>query len=60
MKEHKHEWFPTTVDKDGHPVFRMNRQMSPEPLVHVRCGVCGCRTWYAKSAWAELTAQRAS
>lgn len=53
-----HDYFPTAVDKDGHPEFRMNRQMSAEPLAHVRCSRCGCRTWLTKAQFAAETVQR--
>lgn len=41
----------------GEPVFKTNRTMSMyEPIMHVKCLPCGCRTWFSKKQWNDLPA----
>lgn len=46
-----HTWGPTDVDKNGNPGFRLNRQISPDPMAHFHCKKCGGRTWLNKAVW---------
>jgi hypothetical protein len=58
MSECSHYWIPSNVDAAGNPDFRMNRQMSAEPLAHVRCKLCGCRTWFTRAQWFAIPAAK--
>jgi len=48
-KDHYHDWTPARK-ANGALDYRMNRQMSNQPLINVRCE-CGARTWFTKSNW---------
>lgn len=48
-----HYWVGRTRP-DGQWDFRMNRQMCPEPLMHVTCSKCNARTWFTEKQWAEI------
>lgn len=39
--------------RGGKPEFRPNRQMSNHPLMHVKCSLCGARTWLTEGQWNE-------
>ena len=45
-----HVWI-TNSGRGGEPVFRPNRQMGDEPLMHVRCERCRARTWFTEGQW---------
>ena len=49
-EECTHEWISNS-GRGGDPDFRLNRQMSPEPLMHVMCAKCGTRTWMTRQQW---------
>ena len=49
-EECDHEWIANT-GRGGEPDFRLNRQMSAEPLMHVMCAKCGTRTWMTQQQW---------
>jgi hypothetical protein len=38
----------------GEPEFRPNRQMSSEPLMHVKCSLCDARTWFTEKQWRAI------
>lgn len=42
----------------GAPSFRPNRQMSVEPLMHVRCCDCSARTWFTEKQWYAMNEAR--
>lgn len=46
----KHIWVANS-GRGGEPDFRLNRQMSNEPLMHVKCSICGDRTWLTEAQW---------
>lgn len=48
-----HIWIANS-GQGGGPEFRLNRMMSAKPLMHVRCDVCGCRTWFTEEQWEAL------
>lgn len=50
VKKCDHLWIANT-GKGGRPDFRINRQMSPFPLMHVQCEKCNGRTWLTKKNW---------
>lgn len=50
--ECKHKWIANS-GSGGEPEFRPNRQMSPEPLMHVTCEKCNARTWMTAAQWEE-------
>lgn len=45
-----HLWVSNS-GQGGEPVFKMNRQMSTFPVMHVKCKECGSRTWVNNSQW---------
>lgn len=49
----KHIWIANS-GRGGEPEFRLNRQMSDYPLMHVRCSGCGARTWKTGVQWDAL------
>jgi hypothetical protein len=51
----EHYWIPNS-GQGGEPVFRPNRQMSVEPIMHVRCELCGERTWFTEKQWNNIPA----
>jgi hypothetical protein len=55
MNECAHYWIPNS-GQGGVPDFRVNRQMSPAPIMHVRCSECGARTWFTEKQWREISA----
>ena len=50
MTDCNHFWHSNS-GRGGMAVFRRNRQMSAEPLMHVRCSECNARTWLTKEQW---------
>lgn len=50
-----HYWIPNS-GQGGEPEFRPNRQMSREPLMHVMCSRCKCRTWFTEKQWNAIPA----
>lgn len=50
----EHIWEATDVDESNNPQFRLNRQMSPDPITDARCTKCGTRTWFTEAAWRSL------
>jgi hypothetical protein len=46
--------FVSNSGRGGKPDFRVNRQMSHKPLMHVMCGRCGCRTWVSEDDWKNM------
>ncbi len=48
-----HSWVANS-GQGGEPVFRMNRTMSRDPLMHVMCSKCGARTWFSEAKWKQL------
>lgn len=50
-----HYWIPNS-GLGGDPEFRLNRQMSTEPLMHVMCEKCKCRTWLTEKQWNAIPA----
>lgn len=53
MSECKHTWISNS-GAGGAPDFRPNRMMSPDPLMHVKCGKCNARTWLTETQWRAL------
>lgn len=49
----EHIWIANS-GRGGDPEFRLNRQMSRAPLMHVLCAKCGDRTWLTEKQWKEL------
>ena len=45
-----HLWIANT-GKGGDPDFRINRMMSPFPLLQVKCEKCNGRTWVTEKNW---------
>jgi hypothetical protein len=52
----RHVWIANS-GRGGEPQFRVNRQMSSEPLMHVTCRTCGTRTWFTEAQWNTLAAE---
>jgi hypothetical protein len=50
-----HYWIANS-GRGGEPDFRPNRQMSPEPTMHVTCGRCKSRTWFTEKQWKAIPA----
>jgi len=50
VKKCDHLWIANS-GKGGPPNFRINRQMSPFPLMHIKCEKCDGRTWMNQKAW---------
>lgn len=48
--ECQHVWIANS-GQGGKPDFRMNRHMSSEPLMHVKCDRCNARTWLTEGQW---------
>ena len=46
----EHLWIANS-GKGGAPDFRINRNMSPYPLMHVQCEKCNDRTWLSQRNW---------
>ena len=53
MDDCAHIWNANTKP-DGSLDFRMNRQLSGEPLVIVKCELCKARTWMTREQWEAL------
>lgn len=51
-EKHDHTWIANS-GKAGEPVFKVNRQMSSVPIMHVRCFACGARTWMTEATWKD-------
>lgn len=49
-EECNHYWISNS-GRGGEPEFRPNRHMWAEPMMHVRCSECGCRTWFSEKQW---------
>lgn len=49
-KKCDHLWIANS-GKGGEPDFKINRQMSPYPLMNVKCEKCNGRTWLSQRAW---------
>ncbi len=49
----EHVWVANS-GHGGEPVYRPNRQMSADPLMHVRCDDCGARTWFTQEQWESI------
>lgn len=45
-----HKWVANS-GRGGDPSFRLNRQMSNVPVMHVTCAICGARTWLTEAQW---------
>lgn len=43
--------FEPTQGYSGMPDFRMNRQMSNEPICHFKCNKCNARTFLTENQW---------
>jgi len=50
-----HNWIPNS-GRGGDTVFKQNRQMSSEPVMHVQCGKCGDRTFFTAAQWEKMNA----
>lgn len=50
----EHVWISNS-GAGGEPKFRTNRQMSVEPLMHVKCSECNSRTWLTENEWDAMT-----
>jgi hypothetical protein len=50
----KHIWIANS-GHGGEPDFRMNRQMSDQPLMHVKCLQCRGRTWLTHEQWEAMS-----
>jgi len=48
-----HLWVANS-GKGGAPDFRINRQMSPYPLMHIKCSECNSRTWMGEKRWYSM------
>jgi len=48
-----HTWVANS-GHGGESEFRMNRMMSPHPLMHVQCSTCNARTWFSETQWSQL------
>lgn len=46
--ECSHRWVANS-GQGGEPVFKANRMISAEPVMHVACSICGSRTWMTKA-----------
>lgn len=55
MADCAHYWIPNG-GRGGEPEFRPNRQMSAFPLMHVKCSLCGDRTWFTEAQWQAIPA----
>lgn len=53
MNSHACRW-EGEKNKDDTPAFRINRQMSSDPLIHVTCKVCNTRTWLSEDQWSRV------
>ena len=51
--ECSHIWISNS-GAGGLPRWRMNRQLSNEPLMNVRCSECNARTWMTNDQWNDL------
>lgn len=49
----RHFWVSNS-GRGGDPNFRLNRQMSPRPLMHVCCALTNTRTWVTQEQWVAL------
>jgi len=49
----KHIWV-ANGGHGGEPVFKLNRQMGSEPIMHVMCRTCETRTWLSDKQWNAL------
>ncbi len=50
----EHVWVANS-GAGGEPKFKMNRHMSHDPLMHVKCTKCGGRTWLTDNDWDAIT-----
>lgn len=50
MGECNHIWIANS-GRGGEPVFKPNRYMGREPLMHVKCSLCNQRTWVTEEQW---------
>lgn len=50
-----HYWIANS-GQGGKPDFKPNRQMSAEPLMHVKCSLCSARTWFTEKQWNSIPA----
>ena len=48
-----HLWVSNS-GRGGEPVFRRNRTMGPDPLMHVKCDKCNNRTWMTQKQWQDI------
>ena len=53
-----HYWVPETTDKKGNARFRVNRKVDKEAVVRTTCEMCDLRTWFTKSIWEKLPADK--
>lgn len=49
-KKCNHVWLSNSGN-GGTPIYTVNRQVSPKPVMHVKCSKCGTRTWVTKEQW---------
>jgi len=53
-----HYWIPSAFTTDGNPIFRVNPQLSAEPILHAKCDLCNDRTWFTEAQWNAIPAAR--
>lgn len=53
-----HTWV-TNSGQGGEPKFVLNRQMSAQLIMHVKCQGCGVRTWFTEAQWRAIPTQQA-
>lgn len=50
-----HYWIPNS-GRGGEPQFKVNRQLSNKPTMHVKCSLCGARTWFTEAQYLAIPA----
>lgn len=52
-----HNWIANSGNA-GEPEFKVNKQISLKPIMHVKCSLCNSRTWVDKDYWDEYLEQQ--
>jgi hypothetical protein len=54
MNEHAHNWIANS-GRGGPPIYKTSPNGPRAPrTMHVRCDVCGARTWLTEPQWSAL------
>ena len=54
MDKCDHYWIPNSGN-GGEPEYKLNSTLRlDEPVMHVKCSQCGCRTWFTKKQWHSI------